>query len=565
MKKHLTLCLLAAACALPGKASESGEAEIAEADYNPLLVHYVGQPDNGISDQDRALILARQAAELAARAGETLAKGRKALNEANVEAFSQLENRGWTTVSAARRWMEAADYEAATVLASAGHGDAAEAFFEHCLRTSLVEEIYLRCARSLAEAQPQKTLDIVLDTAKNGLGAVGARATLALGDLVAESAWPQSLRAQAFDYLAAGTGGLKKMVRGPAAIRALIRTRSTDAIPHLEKMTKGMMNAGMRHEARRALLVGFGDQSILPRIEKSLAGKTFLASASGSSDPLESALILIEAGVPSGFEWAARPSVIRQSEGRLRLIEALAGSDRPEAIGVLNQYWAELFAARSKRDRRDLPWVALALLEAGDTGHADVVESHLDHADWTLLVPRMTAALSRAGQSAGAVPALARSYQKIQRGLTAWDIALEILGGDPASLISEKELRRARTRWGKLAVVDTLSELGGDEAAQALADVILDQDPVVAASAALALTHSDSAQAPEYWRAAAARDFDSGGAARNPAIRAALALAASDRSTEDPRAAELLEELAAGPDRSVRLLAGRLLETAARD
>ncbi len=565
MRRYSTLWLLATAWVHTALASEGVPVERGEAGYNPVLVRFVGAPEAGVATEDRSSVLAQQAARLEVRARKTLAKGRKALNEANAEALSQLENRGWTTVSAATQWAELADFEAAAVLAKWGHEGVAEAFFEHCLRTSVVEEIYLRCARSLTVTQPQKTLDILLDTAKNGLGAVGERATLALGDLVAEPEWPPESKQAAFDYLAAGTGGLKKMVRGPAAIRALVRTRRPDAVPHLQKLTKGMVNAGMRHEARRALLVGFGDTSILPRIEKSLQGKTILAAASGSTDSLESALILIEAGVASGFDWAARPSTIRESEGRLRLIDALAVAGGPEAITALNEYWTHLSTSRSKRDQRDLPWVALALLEAGDPVHADVVERHLDHPDWVFLVPRMAAALARGGTSADVVSALAGAYQKILRGLTGLDIALEILGGNPASLISEKEMRRARAQWGKVAIIDTLDEQGGDEAAKVLADIVADEDRVVAASAALALVHSDTPEASRYWRALLARDFDSEGMPRNEAIRAELALAAAGRAASDPLAAELLAELAASSDLSVSLLAGWLGPDTAQD
>ena len=120
--------------------------------------------------------------------------------------------------------------------------------------------------------------------------------------------------------------------------------------------------------------------------------------------------------------------------------------------------------------------------------------------------------------------------------------------------MNEQEDRIDWLNWVKLDMIDSLVTIGGSAVVPVLAEMLADREPLIGASAALALTRVDSPAVPDVLVDALAIDF--GEPAQNRALRSEIAVRARARFGADARG--VLGALAASDDASLQVLAAAL-------
>jgi tetratricopeptide (TPR) repeat protein len=314
MSRRLSVLLVAGlvVCALPAAAAtlsiegilEEGNLKTA---YNPVLLDYL--LEEGVDDLpepqrklalDHLVEALKQDVEITPEEQKTAAL--LAAGAAMAELFGGSTGEygaaaGDATYDVWKGWVDSA-----TTLQRAGYTAEAEAFFQKCIEIYPYSDLRGRCAIGLAAGRPEEAVSRLLALTEEGDNATINAALRLLGSLAGSGDLPDESKAVVVGRLVEFTGGLKKATYGQAACDGLVRSGDPTAVPTLQKLSKGMMNADFYRCSRRGLLLTFDDASVVPLLEKQLKGGKF--SSTEPWDSFFAAVVLMEGGRESGYAWA---------------------------------------------------------------------------------------------------------------------------------------------------------------------------------------------------------------------------------------------------------------------
>jgi tetratricopeptide (TPR) repeat protein len=402
---------------------------------------------------------------------------------------------GDATYDVWKRWVDSA-----LTLQRAGYSAEADAFFEKCIEIYPYSDLRGRCAIGLAAGRPDEAVSRLLALTKSSDSATINAALRLLGKLAGSEGFPAETRATVIVHLTEFTGGIKKATHGQAACDGLVRTGDASVVPTLQRLAKGMMNADFFRCARRGLLLTFDDTSVVPLLEKQLGGGKF--SATEPWDRFFAATLLMEGGQESGYAWAGEEFAKgAKSKGKTKgfmkkmmateeevdfkpaLVNALVriGGDRSrqaltEAIGTVEKgSWIET-------------WIAIGLLELGDSSHIDLAHTALGNPDWEFTAIRVATALAEHGDFSG-IAALEKLYQKAAQGLepAAAKAVVAFLGGAGDLYLSDRGEKEQRLLRLRRQIAGALATIDRPEGISVLMTILDDSDESVRTAAAYAL------------------------------------------------------------------------------
>ncbi|MEM9598816.1 MAG: HEAT repeat domain-containing protein [Acidobacteriota bacterium] len=401
--------------------------------------------------------------------------------------------------------------DSAFVLQRAGYRDDALAFFEHCVAEFPYLELQGRCALGLAKANPDGALDIVMALLDEPSAPVVDAALRILGDLARSEAATDAQRDQIFAAHKAHLEGLKKSSHGEAAIDGLVRSRDPRAVPLLQNLTRGFMNASLKPAAQRGLLLTFDDRSVVPQLEKTANA----GSLGSTADPWEkhrAGVLLLRAGEEAGYGWAAKKLTKKQKKGlakrmslsadepdlRPQIVDALVEFGDGRALGVLQK---AIFERGSWLETR----IAIAFLELGDSSRKQTALRAFSEPDWGFTQIRLAETLAAQGNLSG-IPAISRLGTSAQSPGTKKRGFLKTLAAGSSGGAEAAEQRRKRLR---IAVARALSRIDSAEGVPVLVGILDDKDSAVAATAAYGLARMSIPEVVPGLRKAMTRDYRS--------------------------------------------------------
>ncbi len=454
--------------------------------------------------------------------------------------------------------------DSAFTLRRAGYVDEANAFFEKCVEVFPYSDLRGRCAVGLATANPDEAYQrmmALLDS--NDIETVNAVLPL-LGELAGSEGFPPELRGRVVAKLDEYTGGMKKASFGDSACRGLVATGDERAIPTLQKLSSGMMNTDFFPCSRAGLLLTFGDQSVVPLLEKQLKGGTF--STTTPQERLSAASLLMKAGEASGFAFAREELTKKEKKGlgkfmksssddvdlRPSLVTALVEADRSESIDVLKSASAVVTKGSWLET-----WIAVALLELGDTSQIGLAKAALGNPEWAFTTVRIATALAEHGDDSG-IPALGTLYDSAARGVEPdWGkAAAAYLAGEGMQYESGERARKARLTSLRRQIAWALAEIDQPQCVPIVTKILGDPDDSVRVAAAYAMASMTTADAATGIEAAMAVDYGVfEGRSRNPVVRAHLVRAANRSFPDQTATVDVVEAGIADPSDSVRFLA----------
>ncbi len=468
--------------------------------------------------------------------------------------------------------------DSAFTLQRAGYADQASAFFEKCVQVFPYNDLRGRCAIGLATADPNAAFDRLMALTQGNDNETIKAVLPLLGTLAGSEGFPQDLRGQAIARIEEFTGGLKKATFGVAACRGLVATGDERAVPELKKLSTGLMNADFFPCSRRGLLLVFHDTGVVPLLEKQLKGGMF--SATKPAERLAAASLLMQAGEPAGFAFAEKELTKKQKKGlgklmkssddvdlRPALVTALVRAGGPEAIRVLKS----ASAAATKGSWLET-WIAVGLLELGDTSGIALARSALDNPEWAFTTVRVATALAANGDDSG-IPALASLYESAARGVEPdWGkAALAFMAGEGQQYESGEKAKRARLVRLRRQIAGGLARIDRPACVPVLESMLSDDETSVRVASARALMTMQTPEAATGLVEIMGTDFGSfENRSRNPVFHAGAVRTAAARFAGRPATAKIVGAATASPFASVRFLglcvapAGKGAEAAAQ-
>ena len=454
--------------------------------------------------------------------------------------------------------------DSALTLQRAGYSEEANGFFEKCIEVFPYSDLKGRCAIGLAAGKPAEAYDRLLALTEGADPEAIKAALRILGRMAGSEGLPQAQRAAVVARLEEFTGGLKKATYGVAACDGLVLTGDQAAVPVLRKLSTGMLNADFHPCARRGLLLTFDEREVVPLLEKQLGGGAF--STTEPHERLAAASLLIEAGEESGYSWAEKQFKPKKESKLKRFMK----SDdekvdfRPALVAVLVRTGGERSLAVLRRGIESAEpgswletWIAIGMLELGDTSKIGLVRSALGNPDWEFTTVRIATALARQGDLSG-IPALESLYSKAVKGIepTPGKAMLAYLAGEGAAYRSGKDAAEWRLIRLRGQIADALAAIDRPESAEALIPILDDPEPSVRASAAYALARmSEPSAAAGLAKALTVGYGEIAGASRDPVVHAHVLRRLTGRFRDEPAAEQGLATAKESPYLSVRFLA----------
>ncbi len=571
--RRAALCLVIGVLAVSGIAGAATVQEMLDdkalvAAYNPELLDYLlEEGEDALPPEQRQAALDQLVTALKQDVGITPEEQRAAAMAAAGAGLAQLlggssgsEYGGVAQDATYQVWRGWVD--SAFTLRRAGYADDANAFFEKCVEVFPYSDLRGRCAIGLAMGKPNEAFQkLIALTEANDNETVKAVLPL-LGELAGTEGFPADLRGQAIERIESFTGGMKKATFGVAACRGLVATGDERAVPTLEKLSKGMMNTDFFPCSRRGLLLTFNDRSVVPLLEKQLKGGAF--STIEPSEKLFAASLLMQAGEPSGFAFAEAELTKKQKKGlgklmkssddvdlRPALVTALVRAGGPEAVRVLKSGMTV-----AKKGSWLETWIAVGLLELGDTSHLALAKSALANPEWAFTTVRIATALAHNGDMAG-VPALKSLYESAARGVEPdWGKAtLAFLAGEGEGYQAGEQNRAARLVRLRQQIAGALAEIDQPACVPILGEMLSDSEPSVRMAGARALTHMETPEVAQGLTEVMATDFGAfEGRSRNPGLHARAVRVAAVRFPDQPATGQVLEAAVSSPYQSVQFL-----------
>lgn len=453
--------------------------------------------------------------------------------------------------------------DSAFTLRKAGYTEEANGFFVKCIEIYPYSDLKGRCAVGLALANPDEAVERLMAlTEGSDEGAIKAALRL-LGDLAASDGFPAEQRAEVIQRLEVFTGGLKKATYGVAACDGLVRTRDQGAVPTLQKLSKGMMNADFQPCARRGLLLTFEDRSVVPMLEKQLKGGSF--STTEPWQKLFAGRVLIQADEASGYSWAGQQFAKKKSKGMKKFMKTEKETDfKPSLVRILvasgsDEALKTLQAGIGSVEKGSWieTWIAIGMLELGDTSRIDLARAALTRPEWGFTVVRVSTALAEHGDYSG-VAALQSLYDQAAQGIEAQPgkAALAYLAGEGIQYENNQSAKKARLLRLRRQIAGALSTIDTAESAAVLTSILEDDEPSVRASAAYGLADmTDAAAAAGLVRAMQVDYGTIGDVSRNPVVTAHVVRRSESRFSGEPSTDEVQQAGLASSVVSVKFLA----------
>jgi HEAT repeat protein len=457
--------------------------------------------------------------------------------------------------------------DSAMTLEKAGYRDDAVAFYEKCIRIYPYSDLKGRCAIALAKTNPDEAVARLMEITNEPDSEVVKPALRLLGELAGSEGFPEAKRKEIIARITEFGSGMKKATYGEAVCRGLVATRDPSVVPTLQGLSKGMMNTAFFACSRRGLLMEFGDRSVIPLLEKDLAGG--MLSTAKPSDKLFSVRLLVEAGEDSGYKWAADQLTAKEAGGMKKflktssddfdykpaLVPILASGQKEKSIPVLQKGFD---AARGGSWLRT--WIAIGMLEMGDTTHVDLVKKSMTVPEWDFTAVRAATALAKNGDFSG-ISALDPVYARAAAGEEPNPAAefLSYLSGQGASWEANEEAKRRRSINLRRQIASALGSMNRDDCVPLLEKILSDDEPYVRVGAAYAVTRMTSPAAAGAHAAAVGIDYGSvGEKSRNPLMHARIVRHAGAAFPDDAATKDVVKAASGSPYASVRFLAASL-------
>jgi hypothetical protein len=538
--------------------------------YNPELIDYLLEEGHGaVPDDLRQAALDQLVSALKQDIEITPEEQRAAAMSAAAAGVAQLlggssgsEYGGVAQDATHQIWSGWVD--SAFTLQRAGYAEESNAFFEKCVEVFPYSDLRGRCAIGLAVARPNEAYDRMMAlTDANDNDTINAVLPL-LGELAGSDGFPDELRGQVIARLDEFTGGMKKATFGVAACRGLVATKDDRAVPTLQKLSKGMMNADFFPCSRAGLLLTFNDRNVVPLLEKQLKGGTF--STTTPLEQLSAASLLMRAGEPSGFAFAEQELTKKHKKGgfgklmksssddvdlRPALVTALVRAGGADAVRVLRSGMAAV-----EKGTWLETWIAVGLLELGDTSQIGLAKTALTNPEWSFTTVRIATALAANGDYAG-VPAMESLYTSAASGVEPdWGkAALAYLAGDGSAYESNERAKRARLIRLRQQISDALATIDQPQCVPVLTAILGDAEPSVRVAAAYALARMEPPDAAAGLATAMATDFGAvEGKSRNPVVHGHVMRTAAARFPDHDATRSVIETGLQSPFASVRFL-----------
>lgn len=431
--------------------------------------------------------------------------------------------------------------DAALLLSRAGYKDDVIPFFENCLRYSYSEVRLGRCATGLLGADPERAFDVLTRMEKEGSDRRQVALWL-LGFLAGQPDYPKDRREKIVDTLISRTQGMLNATYSLAAIRGLVLAKDERAVEPLRKMTKGFTRSEeVQRAAKRALLIGFKDESLVPVLEKDAKG----GFGKEEDDKFFAAALLIEGGYDSGFAWAKeqltkkKGGLLKMKKGNTDLhdeiVWALVNKGGKKSIPVLQ-------AALPVRKPSEWlsAYIAVGLLDLGDATGIEIARQALQNEKW--LRTRLEAAegLAAHGDLSG-VPVMKTLIEDRGFFKQLGDMSL-------GQYRTPEELRTA--------VVSSLADMDRPEGVDLLLDLLGEKSDEVRTAAAYALGRMKNPRTVEGLKRGLSVDYGKEGARlRSPQVRAHLLRMALLNFGKDPQTKAMVDEAAGSEFLSIKFLA----------
>jgi HEAT repeat protein len=375
-----------------------------------------------------------------------------------------------------------------------------------------------------------------------------------LGALVGSGLLPADSRERAFAQVLGYAHGRDNEPYLIGVAEGLARSGDVRAVEPLRKLAERRNDPDVRQAALRGLAVGFRDRTAVAKLRGELDDRD-------TDVQLRAAQALYETGEPEAFEWATDVITRRRT----------TDTEKPDIRAQVVRDLVELGGAGSRQALQSAlddglkndwleAWVAVGLLELGETSAAVRVEAALATDDWQL-DPRgvrsiwrlMKPFLQYAAQMAmsGGLGAAMSSSQQLRQVTSL--VGSAVVGERSRHLqkLDQRESLTAQLRW---QAADAIATARPDGAVRMLKALLADTTPGVRASATLALARVDEPDA----LALLVRSYDDAlatASALAPEARATLVRAAFVQAPTAPTTKDLLAKAAADPDAGVRFIA----------
>ncbi len=543
----ITVLLVLSILSLPahaGSTSEMLEKKALVNAYNPELLDFLLQEgkDSLPADQrkvalDQLVSGLKQDIEITPEEQKAAALAAAAAGMAQLFGGSDVNDLGNVAQDATyqiwRGWVDSA-----FTLQRAGYAEESNAFFEKCIEIFPYSDLRGRCAIGLAAGHPNEAYERLMAlTEANDTGTINA-ALRQVGVLAGSDGFPADLRSAAIQRLIEFTGGIKKASYGEAACYGMVATGDPQVVPTLEKLSKGMMNTAFFPCSRRGLLMTFNDRSVVPALEKQLKGGSF--STTKPHEKLFAASLLMDAGEASGFAFVNAELTKKKKKGfgkfmdtssddvdlRPSLVRAAVRVGGEDAKRVLKNG-----LAAAKKGSWLETWIAVGLLELGDTSQIPLAKSALGNPEWAFTTVRIATALAKLGDYSG-IPALEKLYADAAKGIApeTGKAVLAFLAGEGTQYGNDRESRERRLIHLRQQAARALADIDQPQCVPLLITILGDEEASVRIAAAYALARMQTTEAAQGLAVAMKTDFGAlNNRSRSPVVQAHVARAAAAR------------------------------------
>ncbi|MEW6366356.1 MAG: HEAT repeat domain-containing protein [Acidobacteriota bacterium] len=457
---------------------------------------------------------------------------------------------GEVQVSYANEWASWVD--AAEKLLDAGYKEDAVSFFEFGMVNIPYDSLRGRCVMGLARAKPDEAYAILMNALKKPDIDLQNDVLRLLGHMAATDGLAKEQKDKIVETLIEYSKGITHSLNYGAAIYGLDVAGDPRAIPALSRFRKGFSVDELdRRAALRSLLLTYKEVSVVEDLTKKL--KTGFTSTNKPADRFFSGVLLMEGGRKEGFDWALNELTPKKKgffsskeddvDLRPSLVKALVRVGGEQARGVL-----AASVGLYKDDEWIKTWIAVGMLELGDTSGISLVKAALGKPDWDFTAVRISTALAKHGDFSGVEALKTLSVKKVDT--SAPTQIINILGG--------KDTRPEKARLAELRrqIATALGQINQPSCVPVLIQLLGDEDVFVRSSAAFALTDMTVPAALDGLRAAIKVDYGVYNQnPRSPEIHAYVLRIGLRRFPREAGTKELLKLADASADPALRFMA----------
>jgi len=307
----------------------------------------------------------------------------------------------------------------------------------------------------------------------------------------------------------------------------------------------------------------------VPLLEKQLQGGKL--STEKPWERYAAASVLMQAGIDSGYQWAAGEFAkgAQKKKGAMGFMRKMMATEKevdfkPALVNTL--VW--IGGDKAKRTLSDAiavaergswieTWIAVGLLELGDTTHVGLVRAALGNPAWEFTLVRVATALAKHEDFSG-VAALDKLYRKAAQGLEPEPVkaVVAFLGGEGDLYLADRGERKQRLLRLRRQIADALATIDRPECTPILVAILDDGDASVQSAAAYALARMRDPSAADGLAKAIRIDYGSvNGSSRNRVIHAHLVRSAAAHQSRTKGARAVVAHAKTSSFPSVQFLA----------